>query len=223
MCEPDCRLDRVFQRLHAAVQICTATAGLPSRLSGTSFQRRSHLILPGLDGKTVLQKLRQRRSMTPVLVLTARSEVEDKVSVLDTGADDYLVKPFDFRELEARCRALLRRPHGMADSAIQFGNLVFDGAARRVTVADQPVELSRREFRLLELLLADLGQVLHKDVLIDRLFGPEEAVGSNSIELYVSRLRRKLDGATVHIRTLREIGYVAEFASSIEAETGGGT
>ena len=134
------------------------------------------LILPGLDGQAVLHELRRRRSMTPVLVLTARSEVEDKVRFADAGADDYLVKPFDFRELEARCRALLRRPCGMAASTVRFGNLVFDAAARRVIVAEQPVELTRREFRLLELLLANLGRVLDKDVLIDRLFGLEEAV-----------------------------------------------
>jgi two-component system response regulator TctD len=171
------------------------------------------LILPGLDGKAVLQELRRRRSMTPVLVLTARSEVEDKVGVLDDGADDYLVKPFDFRELEARCQALLRRPHGIAASTVRFGNLAFDAAARRVTVAGQPVELTGREFRLLELLLANLGWVLGKGVLLDRLSGREEAAGPNTIELCDSRLRRKLDGATVHVRTLRGIGYVAEVAS----------
>ena len=174
------------------------------------------LILPGLDGKAVLQELRRRRSMIPVLVLTARSEVEDKVSVLDIGADDYLVKPFDFRELEARCRALLRRRHSMAASTVRIGNLVFDAAARGVTVADQPVALTGREFRLLELLLANLGCVLSKDMLIDGLFGLEEAVCPNTIELYISRLRRKLDGATVHIRTLRGMGYVAELASHID-------
>ena len=168
------------------------------------------LMLPGLDGTTVLHRLRQRRSRTPVLVLTARSDVADKVGVLDHGADDYLVKPFDFRELEARCRALLRRPHGMVASAVAFGNLTFDGAARRVTVADQPLEIGSREFRLLELLLANLDRVLSKDALLDQLFGLEEAVAPNTIELYVSRLRRKLDGSAVRIRTLRGMGYVAE-------------
>ena len=171
------------------------------------------LILPGLDGKAVLQGLRRRRSMTPVLVLTARSEVEDMVGVLDTGADDYLVKPFDFREFEARCRALLRRPHGMAAGTVRFGNLAFDAAARRVAVAGRPVELTGREFRLLELLLANLGRVLGKGVLINRLCGREEAAGPNAIELYVSRLRRKLDGASVQVRTLRGTSYVAEVAS----------
>lgn len=172
------------------------------------------LTLPGLDGKTVLHRLRKRRSRTPVLVLTARSDVDDKVGVLDHGADDYLVKPFDFRELEARCRALLRRPHGFAASAVAFGNLTFDGASRRVTVAEQPVELGAREFRLLELLLANLDRVLSKDALIEQMFGLDEAVAPNAIELYVSRLRRKLEGSAVQIRTLRGVGYVAELAAS---------
>ncbi len=171
------------------------------------------LILPRLGGEAVLQELRRRRSMTPVLVLAARSEVEDKVSILDTGADDYLVKPFDFRELEARCRALLRRPHRMVPRTTRFGNLVFDAAAQRVTVAGHSVELTGREFRLLELLLANLGRVLGKDVLIGRLYRLDDAVGLNTVELYVSRLRRKLDGSTMHIRTLRGMGYVAELAS----------
>jgi two-component system, OmpR family, response regulator TctD len=168
------------------------------------------LMLPGLDGTAVLSRLRQRRAGTPVLVLTARSAVDEKVGVLDHGADDYLVKPFDFRELEARCRALLRRPHGMASSTVTFGNLAFNGAARRVTVAGRPVELGAREFRLLELLLGNLDRVLSKDQLIDQLFGLEEAVAPNAVELYVSRLRRKLEGSAVRIRTLRGMGYVAE-------------
>jgi two-component system response regulator TctD len=172
------------------------------------------LMLPGIGGKEVLHRLRQRRSRTPVLVLTARSDVDEKVGALDYGADDYLVKPFDFRELEARCRALLRRPHGMAASEVEFGNLLFDAAAKRVTVTGRPVDLSSREFRLLELLLANLGRVLSKDTLLDQLFGLEDAVAPNAIELYVSRLRRKLEGATVKIRTLRGLGYVAELEAS---------
>ena len=181
-------------------------------------QERYHLVvldlaLPGLCGQEVLGRLRQRRCPTPVLVLTARSGVDDKVGALDYGADDYLVKPFDFRELEARCRALLRRLHGLPASTVAFGNLTFDGAARRVMVADQPIELSAREFRLFELLLANVDRVLSKEALLDQLFGLEEAVAPNAIELYVSRLRRKLDGAAVQIRTVRGLGYVAELAA----------
>ena len=168
------------------------------------------LMLPGMGGKEVLQRLRRRRSITPVLVLTARSDVDDKVGVLDFGADDYLVKPFDFRELEARCRALLRRPHGMAASEVRFGDLVFDGAAKRVSIAGRGVDLGAREFRLLELLLANLDRVLSKEAVLDQLFGLDDAVAPNAVELYVSRLRRKLEGSAVRIRTLRGLGYVAE-------------
>lgn len=168
------------------------------------------LTLPRMSGQTVLRRLRQRCQRTPVLVLTARSDVDAKVSVLDVGADDYLVKPFDFRELEARCRALLRRPHGLAASTAEFGNLTLDIAAKRVSVAGRTVELGGREFRLLELLLSHRGRVLSKAALLDRLFGLDDAVAPNAVELYVSRLRRKLDGSAVHIRTLRGMGYVAE-------------
>ena len=171
------------------------------------------LMLPGIGGKEVLGRLRRRRTRTPVLVLTARSGVDDKVGLLDQGADDYLVKPFDFRELEARCRALLRRPQGMAASAVEFGNLVFDNGAKRVSVDGAAVELSAREFRLLELLLANLDRVLSKDALLDQLFGLDDAVAPNAIELYVSRLRRKLDRSAVKIRTLRGLGYVTELVA----------
>ena len=171
------------------------------------------LMLPGIDGKEVLGRLRRRRTRTPVLVLTARSGVDDKVGLLDQGADDYLVKPFDFRELEARCRALLRRPQGMAASAVEFGNLVFDNGAKRVSVDGATVELSAREFRLLELLLANLDRVLSKDALLDQLFGLDGAVAPNAVELYVSRLRRKLERTAVKIRTLRGLGYVTELVA----------
>ena len=171
------------------------------------------LMLPGIGGKEVLGRLRRRRTRTPVLVLTARSGVDDKVGLLDQGADDYLVKPFDFRELEARCRALLRRPQGMAASAVEFGNLVFDNGAKRVSVDGATVELSAREFRLLELLLANLGRVLSKDALLDQLFGLDDAVAPNAVELYVARLRRKLERSAVKIRTLRGLGYVTELVA----------
>ena len=171
------------------------------------------LMLPGIGGKEVLGRLRRRRTRTPVLVLTARSGVDDKVGLLDQGADDYLVKPFDFRELEARCRALLRRPQGMAASAVEFGNLVFDNGAKRVSVDGATVELSAREFRLLELLLANLDRVLSKDALLDQLFGLDGAVAPNAVELYVSRLRRKLERSAVKIRTLRGLGYVTELVA----------
>lgn len=170
------------------------------------------IMLPGTDGQTLLNRLRRRRDATPVLVMTARSQVDVRIDLLDLGADDFIVKPFDLRELEARCRALLRRSHGMASSVTVFGNLTFDAAARAVTVAGQPVELGGREFRLLELFLSNLNTVLSKDDLMDRLFSLDQPTALNAIELYVSRLRRKLEGASVEIRTKRGLGYVAELA-----------
>jgi two-component system response regulator TctD len=168
------------------------------------------LLLPGLDGRAVLRRLRARDQKLPVLVVTALSQVDQKVGLLDLGADDYIVKPFDFRELEARCRALLRRPLGMSAAEARFGNLCLDVAARRATVAGRPVELGARELRLLELLLGHRGRVMSKEALLDQLYGLDEAVAPNAIELYVSRLRRKLEGASVEIRTVRGQGYVLE-------------
>ena len=118
------------------------------------------IMLPGLDGQALLARLRRRRDATPVLVMTARSEVDVKIDLLDLGADDFIVKPFDLRELEARCRALLRRSHGLSASKAQFGNLPFDAAARRVEVDGRPVEVGGREFRLLELFLSNLNTVM---------------------------------------------------------------
>lgn len=168
------------------------------------------LVLPdGVDGWSVLRSLRTRQVPVPVLVLTVRSQIDDRVSVLDLGADDFITKPFDLREFEARCRALLRRPQGMLSSSVRIGNLIFDAASMRVRVAGRSVELSPREFRLLELLLGSLGRIVTKRTLMEQLFGLEE-VAPNAVELYVSRLRRKLEGATVEIRTVRGLGYVAE-------------
>lgn len=168
------------------------------------------VMLPGPDGQTLLRQLRRRGDRTPVLVTTARSQIDTKIHLLDLGADDYIVKPFDLRELEARCRALLRRSHGMASSEATFGNLVFDAAARTVSVNGQPLDLSAREFRLLELFLGNLGRVLTKSALIEQLFDLEQAVTPNAVEMSVSRLRRKLEGASVVIRTVHGVGYVGE-------------
>ncbi|HYF56428.1 MAG TPA: response regulator transcription factor [Salinarimonas sp.] len=166
--------------------------------------------LPGRGGFEILSGLRARADRTPVLVVTARSQIDDKVGLLDLGADDYLVKPFDLRELEARVRALLRRPLGMPASAVRHGNVTFDAAARAVRVDDRPIDLSRREFRLLEVLIGRMGALVAKDRLIEHLFGADEEVSPNAVELYVSRLRKKLGtGASIEIATARGEGYVA--------------
>ncbi|MGY2050258.1 response regulator transcription factor [Methylobacterium sp. JK268] len=165
--------------------------------------------LPGLDGFAILRRLRARRARTPVLVLTARSEVDDRVGALDLGADDYLVKPFDFRELEARVRALLRRQAGHADNAIALGNLVLDREARSASVGGLPLDLTRREWTLIEILAGRPGRIFGKGELLERVTGFEEEASENAVEQIVARLRRKLtqSGAEPEIRTLRGLGY----------------
>lgn len=166
------------------------------------------VMLPGLDGFSVLRNLRQAKNTVPVLVLTARSEIDDRVSALDLGADDYLVKPFDFRELEARARVLLRRRSGgEATNIIACGDVSLDRANRSVKVGKREVQLKRREMTLLEILASRPGKVFSKDELLDQLFGFEEAAGANAVELYVGRLRKKLEGAAARIVTIRGVGY----------------
>ncbi len=165
------------------------------------------VMLPGLDGFEILRHLRARKKTTPVLVLTARSEIEDRVGALDLGADDYLVKPFDFRELEARTRVLLRRRQGDPTNVIECGDLVLNRNSRSVRVGNREVQLKRREITLLEVLAARPGRVFSKDELLDRLFGFDENVNPNAVELYVGRLRKKIEGSSVRIVTIRGLGY----------------
>lgn len=166
--------------------------------------------LPKLDGETLLGRLRMRKSVVPVLVMTAAGELDKKIRVLDIGADDYVVKPVDLDELEARIRVLLRRRQGHVSSAVTIGNLVFDVARRRVEIDGRHVPFGQREFRLLELLLANRNHVLTKDAILDRLFSFDEPAAPNAIELYVSRLRKKLAGTSVEIRTVWGQGYLAD-------------
>lgn len=164
--------------------------------------------LPDGQGTDVLRALRRQRKRTPVLMLTARMAVEDRVAALDIGADDYLVKPFDLRELQARVRALGRRAGPDKSGMIEFGRLALDPAGLVVTCGGEPLSLTRREFSLLEALMANRARVMPKERLFDRLFSmDEEEVGMNAIETYVARLRRKLEGSGVAIRTLRGLGY----------------
>ncbi len=168
------------------------------------------LILPEVDGETFLKAIRAKNATVPVLVMTARRSLDEKVRVLDIGADDYVVKPFDLSEIEARIRALLRRPQGRVSSATTIGNLVFDLARRRVEIDGRHVPIGQREFRLLELFLGNLDRVLTKDTILDHLFSFDEPAAPNAIELYVSRLRKKLADTTIEIRTVWGEGYIAE-------------
>jgi two-component system OmpR family response regulator len=166
--------------------------------------------LPGLDGLEVLRRLRRRPASAPVLILTARDGVEDRVTGLDLGADDYMVKPFNLNEFEARVRALVRRAQSAATARIAHGALTLDVAARRAFVGNDPLDLSAREVSLLEALLLGAGRVLSKDQLAERLYGVHDEVGPNAIEVFVHRLRRKIESAGVVIRTIRGLGYLLE-------------
>lgn len=164
--------------------------------------------LPDGQGTEVLRSARNRGSRTPVLMLTARSDIEDRVGALDQGADDYLVKPFDLRELHARVRAMFRRQEEDRSGVIEYGDIVFDPAGLTVEIKGSPVSLARREFILLEILLANRERVVPKDKLFERMFSfNDEDVNVNAVELYVGRLRKKLGGSQVVIKTLRGLGY----------------
>lgn len=164
--------------------------------------------LPGRSGYQLLQSLRQKRNTIPVLILTARAEIDDRVSALDLGADDYLVKPVDFRELAARCRALLRRERGAASNTMVCGNLIFDMAKQQITVKGDPIELRLRELQLLELFLKNLDRVLTKEDIANKLYTFDEANTPNAIEQTLTRLRKKLADSSLHIKTIRGLGYL---------------
>ena len=166
------------------------------------------VMLPGRDGFELLRRLRLQKNPVPVLVLTARSEIDDRVSALDLGADDYLVKPFDFRELEARARVLMRRRSGgEPTNIITCGDVALDRTNRNVRIGNREIQLKRREMSLLEILASRPGRIFSKQELLDHLFGFDEAPDQNAIELYVARLRKKLEGAESVIVTVRGLGY----------------
>ena len=165
--------------------------------------------LPKINGIEVLKRLRARKSTIPVLILTAQDGVDDRVRGLDAGADDYLTKPFALPELEARVRALTRRGTGQP-RCIEMGQLVYDLADRVVKVNDQVVEFSARETGLLEIFILRAGRLVSKDQLVDHLCGWGEEVSNNAIEVYVHRLRKKLETSGVRIVTVRGLGYCLE-------------
>jgi DNA-binding response OmpR family regulator len=161
--------------------------------------------LPRMDGLDVLRAARAKRNDVPILVITARDAVADRIKGLDAGADDYLVKPFDLDELAARVRALVRRAEGRAEPIVRHGPITLDPATRAVMLRGRPVELSGREFALLQALLQRPGAVLSRAQLEERLYGWDEEVGSNAVEVHIHNLRRKLGADT--IRNVRGVGY----------------
>ena len=166
--------------------------------------------LPGLDGSTVLQRLRERQQSTPVLVLSARLALEERVRVLDLGADDYVVKPVALAELEARIRALIRRGQALAEPRLRLGRLELDTAGKRAWLAGQALELSAREWAALEFLAGRVNRIVNKDQITNALYSWDEEITPNAIEKFISRLRGKLEPAGINIRTVRGLGYYLE-------------
>ena len=167
------------------------------------------ILMPMVDGFDTCRRLRERGDATPILVLTAKDGIDDRVTGLELGADDYLVKPFALRELLARVQALLRRSLSGRD-LLGYADLTLDVTARRVTRGGQPIELTRIEFALLELLLRNAGQVISHDVIRERVWGYEDAPVSNALQVFVGLLRRKLEegGRQRLVHNVRGVGYV---------------
>ena len=162
--------------------------------------------LPGQDGITLLNKVRAKSCTTPILLLTARDEIDDRVRGLDAGADDYLTKPFDLSELCARLRALVRRSSGRSDPIIKYEDIEVNPASHTVTKASEPVNLSRREFDVFCHLLESVGKVVSKSKLDEKLYGWNEDVDSNALEVHIHHIRKKLGNKL--IRTVRGVGYI---------------
>ncbi len=176
-----------------------------------SSQVYDHVILdlglPHMDGLQVLERMRKRGIKTPVLILTARDAVEERISGLDAGADDYITKPFNLGELEARVRVLLRRGQCGGTNEICLGSLAVDTVGKKVTVGGRALDLSARELCILEVLLRNIGHVVSKSQILEKMYGWDEDVSENAIEVFIHRLRKKMDGADVSIRNVRGLGY----------------
>ena len=164
--------------------------------------------LPKRSGFELLRGIRARNLDTPVLVLSARSEIDDRVVGLEAGADDYLTKPFDFRELIARCRVLARRKSGLAKNLFVAGNLSFDWGSKLANIDGKDIELRNKEVQFLEMFLANLDRVVTKEEIADKIYSFDEEPSHNAIEQTVTRLRRKLEGSPFLIKTIRGLGYI---------------
>jgi two-component system response regulator MprA len=210
------------EALRNAVRRALRLEGYDVELAGDGAEGLAHLaglgadlvvldvLMPILDGITVCRRLRESGDRTPVLMLTARDAVADRVVGLDAGADDYLTKPFALEELLARVRALLRRSSPEHEGALRVDDLELNPRTRRVTRGDRALELTRTEFALLELLMRNTGMVLTRDAIHERVWGFDEAYGSNTLDVYVGYLRRKTEagGEARLIHTVRGVGFV---------------
>jgi two-component system response regulator TctD len=207
--------EAIMIRLDRSGIACDLAKTLEEARSLLDVQRYDVIVLdlnlPDGLGTDLLKELRLKSDRTPVLVLTAEFSVDDRVSTLNSGADDYLVKPFDHRELEARIQALYRREQGDKAEELAIGDLTFNATARVVRLKEVPVNLTRREFALLELFIRNRGKVLSKERLFEGIFSFQDTdVSMNALELYVARLRKKLSGSSVVIETQRGLGYKLE-------------
>jgi two-component system OmpR family response regulator len=169
--------------------------------------------LPRLDGLEVLRRLRRRNTAIPVLILSAREKADEKATGLDLGADDYLAKPFSVTELQARVRALLRRGQGAASPLMSYGDLSFDTIGRTASLKGHTLPLSMHETGVLEALLNRFGRVVSKEQLVEQLYNYDKDVSQNTIEVYVHRVRKKINGAGVIVRTLYGRGYMIDYAA----------
>ena len=165
------------------------------------------IMLPDGDGRTFLKNLRASNNNVPVIVMTARSEISERIDLLDIGADDYIIKPFEFSELEARCRAVLRRQSGQNQLALAFGNVELLPLLAVMKIGNNQITLRNRELRLLEIFFNSPEIIFSKEQLTDRLFSITEDVSENAIEVYVARVRKKMENSDIYIETVRGIGY----------------
>ncbi|PVB59601.1 DNA-binding response regulator [Labrenzia sp. 011] len=207
--------EAIMIRLERSGIACDLARTLEQARACVEVQRYDVIVLdinlPDGLGTELLKEMRAAGDRTPVLMLTAEFSVDDRVSSLNSGADDYLVKPFDHRELEARIRALYRREQGDKAEELRLGNLTFNASARVVRQEDSPINLTRREFSLLEILVRNRGRTVSKERLFEGVFSFEDTdVGMNALELYIARLRKKLAGCSVRIETRRGLGYTLE-------------
>jgi len=170
------------------------------------------LTLPRMDGLEVLRRLRERGSRTPILILTARGALDERVKGFDLGADDYLTKPFELAELEARLKALIRRSQGQGSSVVALGPLEYESSGRMFRLQGNPLVLRPREHAVLEVLMLRPGKVVSKEALYEKTFDLDAQAGADSVEVYVHRLRKRLDGSGVAIVTVRGLGYTLETA-----------
>lgn len=204
-------VSRSLSKSGHAVDVATDGLSAEAALTATPYDLVIlDLQLPRRNGLEVLRNYRAVGGRAPVMILTARSAVADRVSGLDTGADDYLAKPFELAELEARVRSLLRRASFAPAPVLRHGALSLDTVGRRVEIDGEGVDLSARELALLEMLLLRAGRVVSKDGLLERLYGADDQAGENAVEVCVHRLRKKLEPVGVAIRTIRGLGYMID-------------